>query len=314
MNEEELSRQRVVVLGGAGFIGVHVCNCLIENVKAVASIDIRQSTDLDPRVSQFVGNISDVTFVSSVIHGADAVICLSSHSLPGSSNGDLVSEVEGHVSVVVKLAELSASNGVKRFIFASSGGTVYGDLGRSPISEQSTTTPINAYGVSKLTIEHYLRLVSRFSNMRTLSLRISNPFGEMQRSYRSQGFIASTIEKVIDGELIEIWGDGEVVRDYIYVQDVAFAFLRGCKYAGDSTEINIGSGIGVSLNAVLGAISELVGRDIQVSYQDNRSVDVSCNILDVRLAQTELLWSPKVSFAEGLRRTHVWWKGIKGLV
>jgi UDP-glucose 4-epimerase len=310
MNGMDLSRQRIVVLGGAGFIGTYVCNNLISYVKSVVSIDVRQSEDLDPKVDQFVGNISDITFVSSVVQGADTVICLSSHSLPGSANSDLAAEVQGHVSVIVKLAELCASNSIKKFIFASSGGTVYGDLGNGLIAENSLTVPINAYGVSKLAIEHYLRLVSRFSEMSVLSLRISNPYGERQRSYRGQGFIASTMQKVLNGDIIEIWGDGNVVRDYVYVKDVADAFLKACSYEGVKSEINIGSGVGESLNSVLEIIGELTGKDIDVNYQSQRNVDVQSNILDVSLAEAELYWEPKISLLDGLKTTHEWWEGL----
>lgn len=311
MNNEDLSKQKVVVLGGAGFIGTHVCNTLVGNVKSVVSVDMRTSDALDPRVSQSIGSIADVTFISSIVHGANTVICLSSHSLPGSSNSDLVSEIDGHVAVIVKLAEISAANSVAKFLFASSGGTVYGDLGEEIISEHSRTIPINAYGVSKLAIEHYLRLVAKFSEMKVLSLRIANPYGEGQRSYRSQGFIASTMEKVLAEEVIEVWGDGKVVRDYVYVSDVADAFLKSCTYDGKCSEINIGSGVGQSLNTVLDSIGSLSGMGVKVEYKDNRGVDVPYNVLGIGLAKAELGWSPLISFEEGLKLTHDWWIEIQ---
>jgi len=304
-----LIHQRIIILGGAGFIGSHVCNTLAGKAKSVSSVDIIKSDNIDRKVTQFIGNIADTTFISSIIHGADVVICLSSHSLPGSANVDLSSEIKGHVYTIVKIAELCSSLGVKKFLFASSGGTVYGDRkNMETIDENSITLPINAYGISKLSIEHYLRLLSRNHEMSITSLRISNPYGEGQRNNKKQGFIASSIEKIKTNETIEIWGNGDTIRDYIYIDDLANAFLKAIEYYGDITEINVGSGIGLSLNQVLDNIRELLDKDFSIKYLQERNIDVSNNILNINIAEEELRWRPQTSFQQGLYKTLCWWK------
>jgi len=208
------------------------------------------------------------------------------------------------------VAETCKDLGVERFLFASSGGTVYGyDAPPGGLIETGPTQPLNGYGVSKLSIEHYLRLMAVQGPMRTLSLRISNPYGEGQKPYRAQGVVAAAMQHAISGTVMPIWGDGTVERDFIHVRDVAEAFIAGLSYEGPSHVVNIGSGHGTKINEVLAATRHYTGRELRVEYQAERHIDVRRNVLSIDRAREELGWAPSIKFNEGLERTAQWWLG-----
>ncbi|MCF7702157.1 NAD-dependent epimerase/dehydratase family protein [Loktanella sp. M215] len=247
--------------------------------------------------------------VAATASGCDTVIFLANSSLPGSSQANLSAEIGSHVLVSIAAAETCSSVGVKTFVFASSGGTVYG---HSPapgigLSEGDPTRPINAYGVSKLSIEHYLRLLSDLRPMRTVSLRISNPYGEGQRAARGQGIIAAAMQHTVAGTPMTIWGDGTAERDFLHVADVAQAFVAAAEYRGAENVFNIGSGTSLSLRDTLDAVQTATGRPIEILYAPGRTVDVQRNRLEIGLARRELGWAPAIGLDEGLRRTAAWW-------
>ena len=249
-----LSGRQILIIGGAGFLGQHITNAFVESGSDVRVLDVVQAPASWTRAEWIVGSIADRSIAASAIAGCSIVVFLANASLPGSSHVDLGAEVENHVATTVKIAEACASLGVEQFLFASSGGTVYGleaPEGEG-LTEAMPTRPRNAYGVSKLAIEHYLRLLADMHQMRTLSLRIANPYGEGQRASRGQGFVAAAMQHALNGSPLPIWGDGSVERDFIHVSDVARAFKMAAGYTGSETVLNVGSGRSISLRVRLG--------------------------------------------------------------
>lgn len=300
--------KRVLVVGGAGFIGSAVVSALIKAEADVSVLDLVSVARSD--VYSIVGPLSDLSIVASAVVGVDIVIFLANASLPGSSHANLSAEVSSHVLATINVAEMAAGVGVKNFVFASSGGTVYGyspQNGQS-LCEQNSTKPRNAYGVSKLSIEHYLRLLSMNRSMSTLSLRLANPYGEGQKANRAQGVIAAAMEHAYRGTKMLVWGDGSVERDFVHISDVAIAFIKACTYQGACDVINIGSGQSTPLLTVLEGVEKISKRKIDVCFDRDRDIDVHCNRLDISLAKRELDWSPSVDLQEGLRRTSLWWE------
>lgn len=302
-----IDRQSILVLGGGGFIGRHVVRRLLDAGAEVRVLDQGSVRDLDPRVELITGTVTDATLLSSSVSGCDVVIYLAANSLPGSGNHALSAEVRDHVGVTLQAAEISQAAGVRRFIFAGSGGTAYGYGGEEALREDMPTAPINAYGVSKLAIEHYLRLISRAGTMRTTTLRISNPYGEGQRARRGQGVIAAAMEHALSGRPMPVWGDGTVARDFLYVADVAEAFAAACTVEDPPELVNIGSGEAVSLLEVIKQIGVALGREVPVEFQPSRTVDVATNRLNISRAYETLGWAPRVSLSDGLSRTAKWW-------
>ena len=278
----------------------------------LAAFDVHRSESVLSNVEWVVGSVDDNMLLSSVVAGCDTVVFLASSSLPASANADVAAEVSSHVRMVVQAAETCSLQGVKRFVFASSGGTVYGPTTKDTLTESDPTWPLNAYGVSKVAIEHYLRVIGSLRGMRTISLRISNPFGPGQSASRGQGFIAAAMSASLEGRELPCWGDGSTVRDFIYIEDVAEAFLRCCSYEGASCVLNIGSGIGRSLRDVIADIEVTTGHAIGVVYSPVRNIDVPRNVLDISRAAAVLSWCPSVPYRTGLQRTAAWWKTLAG--
>lgn len=299
---------QILVIGGGGFIGRHVVSSLRDTGVQVRVLDFSPPPAGLEEVEWVTGSIADSTLVASTADGCDAVIFLANASLPGSSQGDLAREASGHVAASLRVAETCKDLGVERFLFASSGGTVYGyDAPPEGLIETGPTRPLNGYGVSKLSIEHYLRLMAVQGPMRTLSLRISNPYGEGQKAYRAQGVVAAAMQHAMADTVMPIWGDGTIERDFLHVWDVAAAFVAGLSHEGPSHVINIGSGHGAKINDVLAATRHYTGRELKVEYQADRHIDVRRNVLSIDLAREELGWKPSIGFNEGLERTAQWW-------
>ncbi|MEM8553528.1 MAG: NAD-dependent epimerase/dehydratase family protein [Pseudomonadota bacterium] len=302
---------RILVVGAGGFIGRHVSLALKQKGADVVGLDLAAAPQELVDVPWIIGNAADPALVSAAAAGCGSVVFLANHSLPNTSNFDLAAEIGAHVVTTIKSAEVCAEQGVKRFVFASSGGTVYGSAADLPLSETAPTKPRNAYGVSKLSIEHYLRLIRELRDMVTVSLRISNPYGEGQMAVRNQGFIASAMQHVKSGTTMPIWGDGSVERDFIHVSDVAQAFLSALEVENPPESVNVGSGQAHSLLDILGQISGILGREVPVAFEPGRQIDTSKNVLDIGRAQGTLGWKPVVPLGVGLRRTADWW-GLTG--
>ena len=299
---------RVLVAGGAGFIGRHVVRALMAAGAEVVIMDMAPAPEEFSKLDQVVGSIADPALFASAASGCDMVVFLANSSLPGSANTDLSSEVKAHVQVSVKAAEICNAQKVKRFVFASSGGTVYGYSSQDPLSEGMATCPRNAYGVSKLAIEHYLRIIGMQRDLETVSLRVSNPYGEGQRALRNQGFIAAAMQHAVTGKTLPIWGDGTVERDFVHVSDVARAFVAACTVETPPEVCNIGAGEATSLLEVLDKIEAALGHKVDVAFEPGRIVDVARNVLDVSHARQTLNWAPKMGLSEGLARTAAWWR------
>jgi UDP-glucose 4-epimerase len=202
--------------------------------------------------------------------------------------------------------------GVSRVIFLSSGGTVYGIPRARPIGEEHPTEPICSYGIGKLAVEKYLALFRRLHDLPYVVLRASNVYGPGKDPFGRQGAINVFLGNVSRGEPIRIWGDGGVVRDYIFVDDLLSLFLRCIDApAGDGTPVfNAGSGEGHSLRDIVDRIRAVTGTEPNVERTPGRIVDVPANVLDIRKARERFGWAPAVPLGDGIRRTWDWIRSL----
>lgn len=301
----------VVVLGGGGFIGSTIVDRFLKDGHSVTVFErprvgpYREFSSVE-RVVWVNGDFSSVFDVESALRGADLVIHLISTSLPKSSNDDPVYDVQSNIVATLQMLQICARLAVKKVIFISSGGTVYGVPQFIPVDEMHPTEPISFYGVTKLAIEKYLSLFERNFGVVGLSLRVANPYGERQRVETAQGAVAVFLKNALADEPIEIWGDGSVTRDFLYVSDVAEAFYAAATYDGPARVFNISSGRGVSLNELIALLEQVLGRKLKVSYKEARSFDVPISVLSNSLAMRELGWKPVVDLVDGLGRTRKW--------
>ena len=232
----------------------------------------------------------------------DVVFHLISTTLPATSNLDIQLDLTSNVLPTYQMLEIARTCGIRKVIYISSGGVIYGIPQRVPIHEDHPTNPICAYGIHKLAVEKYLHLFHYLWKLDYGVLRISNPYGIDQPINRPQGVIASFLHKVLNGEPLEVWGDGTVVRDYIHINDVIDACLLMIGHQGPSRVFNIGTGHGHSLLDLIKIIKRLTDEPVAVEFRKSRPVDVPVNVLDISRAGAELNWRPTTEISVGIRR------------
>ncbi len=305
--------QRALIIGGAGFIGANLTGYLLGAGIRVRCFDRPHVKHLyAPAVRDGLFEIVEGDFaceadVATALDGVDVCFHLASTTLPKSSNADPAFDVETNLVGTLRLLDLAVRIGVERVVFVSSGGTVYGLPECTPISEEHPTNPQCSYGITKLAIEKYLALYHRVHGLDYAVLRVSNPYGVLQRTHSSQGAVAVFLGKVLRGEAVEVWGDGSIVRDYIYIEDVVSAlWAAATRHFGLDRVFNIGSGEGRSINDVLDAIERVTGRAVHRQYMESRMCDVPVNVLSIVKAMHALDWCPRVRFDDGLRRFAEW--------
>jgi UDP-glucose 4-epimerase len=228
---------------------------------------------------------------------------LASSTIPSTSNENPAFDIESNLVTSIRLIETAKQEGVSKIIFISSGGTVYGIPEYIPVSESHPHNPICSYGICKLATEKYLKMYKHIGGADYEIFRLSNPYGPYQNPFSPQGVIPVFIRKILLNEKITIWGDGEVIRDFIFIDDVIDIFVRSLENGNVNKVYNLGSGIGKSINSVLQSISELSGKNPNVYYAPSRSIDVPENVLDISAITNEYEWKPKVTFEDGLART-----------
>lgn len=307
-------KKKIAVFGGGGFLGSAICDRLLDEGH---QIKIFERSRVEPYrvflqdevVEWVAGDFSSAYDIESFIDGTDVVIHLVSSTLPRGSNEDMIFDVQSNLISSLHMLNAMVSRGVKKIIFISSGGTVYGNPLYTPLDEKHPTNPTVSYGITKLAIEKYLLLFQDLHKIKSTILRVANPYGERQRVETAQGAVGVFLSKALRHQPIEIWGDGSVIRDYIYVGDVADAFVRAVSYDGPISIFNIGSGIGKSLNEILSIMRASLELDFEVNYQASRVFDVPVSILNNSLALDELGWAPQVNFNEGIKKTASWMAG-----
>lgn len=302
---------KCAILGGAGFIGSHLAEALLAAGHRVRVFDRPDRDRLGGfawrhEVEWAEGDFVNPYDTERALAGQEVVYHLVSTTLPKNSNDNPVYDVESNVVGSLNMLGLAVRLGIGKVVFISSGGTVYGVPQEVPIKETHPTDPVCSYGIGKLAIEKYLHLFQVLHGLDYCVLRLSNPFGERQRIASAQGAVTTFLHRALKGETIEIWGDGSVVRDYVYIGDAARALVSAIDYGGAERVINVGSGEGKSLNDILAAIEQLLGRPVERRYAAGRTFDVPVSVLDICRARQALGWRPATPFAEGLERTARW--------
>lgn len=304
------SRLLCLVLGGAGFLGSHIVKHLVQNGYRVRILD-RQKTILNfehsvNQVQICFGDISDARTVKSCMEGVSYLFHYASSSLPTTSNLNPEEDVLVNLPTTVRVLSEAAKSGVKRVIFPSSGGTIYGVSQRLPISETHPTNPISSYGIVKLTIEKYLDLFRHLHGLDYVVLRYANPYGEHQNPFRRFGIVGTILARLARKQPVEVWGDGSIVRDFVYAPDAAEATVSALQYVGSERIFNVGSGMGTSIIQLIEIVQEVTGRRVDVMFGSARSSDVPSNILDISRARKEFNWVPKTGLRDGVALTWNW--------
>jgi UDP-glucose 4-epimerase len=305
---ESVKKRSCIIYGGAGFIGSHIAERFLKNDFRVTIFDKinasrRNITHILDKVNFIEGDFHNRVDLKSSMKDHNYAIHLVSSTLPADSNLNPVYDVESNLVSSLNFFEECVRQKIKKVIFISSGGTVYGNPLKVPINEDHPTNPTSSYGITKLTIEKYLELYRNLKGLEYTVLRFSNPFGERQNPKTGQGLIAALLYRVKNEQPIEVWGDGNVVRDYFYIKDGAEAVYKSIMQNGKFRTYNISSGTGISINALLAEFRKILKLKFKVVYKDARKFDVQVNILDNRRALKYLKWKPETKFGDALKIT-----------
>ncbi len=282
-----MSREGILLVGGAGFIGSALAQRLGHEGHDIHMLGRHDADRLDQLLPRY----------HTLVH-------LASATTPGSSAHTPSDELENLRPMLSLLDRLHNQKDI-HLIFVSSGGTVYGNPAHIPVDEDMPFSPLSYHGAGKVALEAFLQAFRAAGNPVTI-LRPSNAYGPGQNMKRGFGFIRTVLEHARNGLPLEIWGDGEAIRDFVYIEDVAEAIALAIASPSDNGTYNVGSGKRHTLNEVLALAKRITGTEIQALYKPSRTGDVRGIVLDVSRIHAALGWQPRIGLEEGLRRTWLW--------
>lgn len=299
----------ILILGAAGFIGTNLTIKLASNKRDKITL-------VDKSVEYFANILkSDLSNVEikvssldenegfAMLEGQDVVYHLVSTNVPTTSNQHISQDIRANVLFSANLFEACVRHNVKKVIFISSGGTVYGKEAACPLSENTPTNPISSYGVQKITIEKLLYLYNYMYGLDYRIVRLANPYGPYQRPNGVLGAVTTFTYKALKGETVQVYGDGSVIRDYIYIDDAIRAIVNIVNGETKYHIFNLGCGHGTSIKEVLESIEHSLGLKMNIVYKESRPVDVPVNYLDISRYENYYGSLKPISLEEGIKRT-----------
>lgn len=299
-------------MGANGFIGSHVVDALIAQGHHVVGFD-RYSTEPSfasaHAVEIVVGDFLNRDDLAKAVRNVDVVFHFLSTSTPATAEEDPSFDVRTNIAPSVDLLRLCVSAGVARVYFASSGGAIYGNLDKELCAEEDTPQPLSPYAIGKLAIENYLNYFHVKHGLDSVALRISNPYGPRQHARSAQGLIPIVLRSIKAGVPVTQFGDGSMVRDYLYVEDLAEMVVRTVSSTPRERKYNLGSGIGHSVTDVFENIRHVVGADFEVEVKPTPSTFVHRSVLDTRRFRNEFGQPELTQLREGIART---WASLNG--
>ena len=310
--------RRVLVTGGAGFIGSHVCDAFAADGWSVTALDDLSSgkeENLSTGIDLVVADIRSPEAATLIRDGGFEVV---SHHAAQIDVRISVERPDHDASInimgLLNLLEAAVSGGVRRFLYVSSGGVVYGEPEDLPVSETAPKQPLSPYGVSKLTGEHYLHFYRQIHGLESVSLRYSNVFGPRQDPHGEAGVVAIFGRSILEGRQLTIFGDGEQTRDYVYVGDVAQANVLSARLdvsdskTMDDVAFNVGTGLETSVNELASALMNVAGREVPVEHAPERPGELLRNCLDASRLEGQG-WRRAGVLEDGLLATYTWIAG-----
>ncbi len=305
---------KILVTGGAGFIGSNLVDALVEQGHEVSVVDDLSSgdkTNLNPRAKFFELSLNDKKLSKVFVNQKpDAVFHLAAQIDVRKSVADPVWDAECNIIGSLKLLELCREHKTKKIIFSSTGGAIYGDTNQCPTPESHLELPISPYGIAKLTIEKYLNFYHLIHGLNYVALRYANVYGPRQNTKGEAGVVAIFCDRLLQGKNPTVNGDGSQTRDYVYVADVVAANLLALN--SDKLGIyNVGTGVETSVNDLASRLKQAADVDIELNYGPAKAGEQQRSCLDYSLIKTELGWQPTVQLAAGLEKTVEWFACIR---
>lgn len=316
----------IIILGAAGFIGTNITIALAKEKdkfnKCINYITLfdRQDADFSHitkfgflNISIMTGNFNMESDFEVITKNQDIVYHLISTTVPATSNNQIAQELMENVVVTAKLLKACVKNEIKKVVFLSSGGTIYGNEKEMKLKEDAPTNPISSYGIQKLMIEKLLYLYRYIYRLDYCVIRLSNPYGPYQKPNGILGAISTFTYKALRGETIIVYGDGSIVRDFIYIDDAVKGILNIVNGENREKIFNLGYGQGTSIKEVIKIIKQALSIEINVQYVSGRKVDVPINILDISLYEETYGKLKPISLSEGISKTAAFMRQVYDL-
>ena len=290
----------ILILGGAGFIGSHLVDRLAGNGHCISVLDL--AANPSPLIkNHFVGSHLDTSLLTRAINDVDLVCHLISTTVPASSNANIAFDIESNLTASIRVFEVMRELDVRKVVYLSSGGTVYGNSTVYPIPETHNLDPTSSYGIVKVAVEQYLRMYEQLYDFQPLIVRPANVYGPGQNLTKPQGVIGHFLKGALQNQPIQVWGDGTVRRDYIFVSDLVDMIARAIE--SDSTgTYNAGAGVDFSVLQIIDTIEQVLGRGLKKEFLEPRGYDIAKVRLDITEAEKAFGWTPTVDLQEGVRR------------
>ena len=299
---------KIIVTGGAGFIGSNLCDRLIElghEVIVIDNLSTGKFENLNTKVTFYLNRVESPECEKIFeLHRPEIVYHLAAQADVRKSVADPIYDAQVNILGTINLLQLSVKYGVKKFIFISSGGVIYGNTYERPAKEDDKVAPESPYGIAKLTGEYYVKFYSQNYGLKYSILRYANVFGPRQNPFGEAGVCAIFAKNMLKGEPCILYGYGKMVRDYVYIDDVNDANILMLEQ-GDNEVFNVGKGLGTSVEELFNKMREIVGYKVEPILKPKRPGELDINVLDTTKLQ-KLGWQARVSFKDGLINTIEW--------
>ncbi len=309
----------VVLTGAAGFIGSALTRRLLGDGHSILAIDdlssgcienLAKSAD-DPRLTFMASDVmADAAREAMASSGAEVFLHLAAHMDVRHSVVDPIGDARSNILGFLAVLESARVSGARKVVFASSGGTIYGEQDTLPIDEPAPVDPHSPYAASKLCGETYLAVYRHLYDLQSTGLALGNVYGPGQSPYGETGVVAIFASALLERRTATIFGGGDATRDFVYIDDVVEAFVLAAGSAGNGMRLNIGSGRETSVRELHRLIAEVVERPDRPTFLPARAGELQSVALDSTAAERVLGWSPRVGLPEGLMRTVTWLRNV----
>ncbi len=301
---------KILVTGGAGFIGSNIVDKYIEtgyDVVVIDNLSTGKKENLNPKAKFYLADITEFSQIEEIfsIEKPDVVNHHAAQIDVRRSVAEPCYDAKVNILGSLNILELCVKYKVKKFIFASSGGTIYGECnGKPPPTENSLYQPESPYGCAKLAVEYYMEYYNKVYRLKTVSLRYANVYGPRQDPFGEAGVVAIFSKRMLNNEEVYIYGDGEQMRDYVFVGDVVEANLK-CVQRDDFDKLvlNIGTQKPTSVNQLFNLMKQIVNYSKSPVYKPPRTGELFKSYLDISLAKKLIDWEPKIALPDGLKIT-----------
>lgn len=305
--------KNIAIIGGHGFIGKNFSDFFVEHGHTVTLVGKNSGGKIfPPEVVSVNAMMHNTDRIVEAVKDSEIIIWLASSLIPGAHEASLELDFETNVKPVIALLENADQLALQKFIYLSSGGTIYGDSEEHiPVTEDHAKSPISEYGLSKLVTEQYIQFLTLSSSFESYILRPSNVYGKYQNLNKPQGIIGFAFRSLMNGTAIDLYDDGKVVRDFIFVTDLAEAVSKciSAPLQKSTTHIyNVGHGQPYRIKEMISKISRVAGKEVRTVAKPSRNFDCEYNVLGIEKIKKELGWEPKVEVDEGLKEVWEWIK------